>query len=81
MKKMYICVTEYYSATKKNDIMPSAATRLDLKLTVLRDVMQTERNIYDSASMHNILKITQINLFMKQKQAYRHRKQTYGYHR
>ena len=73
MKKMYICVTEYYSATKKNDITPSAATRLDLKLTVLRDVMQTERNRYDSASMHNILKITQINLFMKQKQTHRRR--------
>ena len=73
MKKMYIYVTEYYSATKKNDIMPSAATRLDLKLTVLRDVMQTERNIYDSASMHNIFKITQINLFMKQKQTHRRR--------
>ena len=55
---------------EKHEMMPSAATRLDLKLTVLRDVMQTERNIYDSASMHNILKITQINLFMKQKQTH-----------
>ena len=56
---------EYYSATEKNETMPFAGIWMDLKIIVLRDVRQTKRNIYYTASMHNILKITQINLFMK----------------
>ena len=34
---------------------------------------------YDITSMWNPM--TQVNLFTKQKQAHRHRKQTYGYQR
>ena len=36
--------------------------------------------IYDITYMWN-LKITQMNLYTKQKQTHRHRKQTYGYER
>ena len=36
---------EYYSATKKNEIMPFAATWLDLEIIILTEVSQTKTNI------------------------------------
>ena len=32
---------EYYSAIKKNEVMPSAATWMDLELLILNEVRQT----------------------------------------
>ena len=46
IKKMYICAVEYYSAIKKNKIMPSAATRMDLESIILSEVSQTEKEKY-----------------------------------
>ena len=34
---------EYYSAIKKNEIMPFAATQMDLESVILSEVSQTER--------------------------------------
>ena len=34
-KVWYICITEYYSAIKKNEIMPCAATWADLEAVIL----------------------------------------------
>ena len=34
-------IMEYYSATKKNEIMPSAATWMDLEIIILSKVSQT----------------------------------------
>ena len=39
----YIYSTEYYSAIKKNEIMPFAATRTDLESVILSKVSQTEK--------------------------------------
>ena len=72
---------EYYSAVKKNEIMPFSATWMDLGIIILSEVSQTEKDKY-----HMILiiceifkKMIQTNLFTKQKQTHRLREQTYGY--
>ena len=41
-KLQYIYTMEYYSAIKKNDIMPFAATWMDLEIITLSEVSQTE---------------------------------------
>ena len=47
IKKMwYIYTMEYYSAIKKNEIMPFTATQMDLEIIILSEVSQTEKNKY-----------------------------------
>ena len=47
MKQMwYIYTMEYYSAIKKNEIMPFAATWMDLEIIILSEVSQTEEGRY-----------------------------------
>ena len=41
----YISTMEYYSAIKKSEIMPFAATWLDLEIVILTEVSQTKTNI------------------------------------
>ena len=46
VKKMwYIDTREYYSAMKKNKILPSAATWIDLESIILSEVSQRKINI------------------------------------
>ena len=52
IKKMwYIDTMEYYSAIRKNGIMPFAATWMDLEITILSEVSQTEKDKYHMISL------------------------------
>ena len=45
-KKMwYIDTVEYYSTIKSNEIIPFAATRMDIESVILSEVSQRRRNI------------------------------------
>ena len=46
IKKMYICTMEYYSAIKKNEIMPFAATWMQLEVIILSELSKTEKDKY-----------------------------------
>ena len=57
IKKMcYIYTMEYYSAIKKNKIMPFAATWMDLEIVILSEVSQTEKDKYMILLICRILK-------------------------
>ena len=61
IKKMWythIYIIEYYSATKKNEIMPFAATWMDLKIIILSEVSWTVKDqiSYDITDMWNLKK-------------------------
>ena len=60
---VHIYIAEYYSAMKKNEIMPFAATWLDLEIITLSEVSQT---ILYITYMWN-LKQAQMKLSVKQK--------------
>ena len=52
IKKMwYLYTMEYYSAIKKNEIMPFAATWMDLEIIILSEVSQTEKDKYHMISL------------------------------
>ena len=52
LKKMwYIYTVEYYSAIKKNEIMPFAATWMDLEIIILNEVSQKEKDKYNMISL------------------------------
>ena len=42
---------EYYSAIKNNEIMPFAATRMDLEIVILSKVSQTKKDKYHMISL------------------------------
>ena len=52
IKKMwYIYIMEYYSAIKKNEIMPFAATWMDLGIIILSEASQKEKDKYHTISL------------------------------
>ena len=53
-KLWYIYTMKYYSAIKKNDIMPFAATWMDMEIIILSEVSQTEKYKHDITYMRNL---------------------------
>ena len=52
----YINTMEYYSARKKNEMMPFAATWMDLEIILLSEVSHTEKDKYHMISpMWNLI--------------------------
>ena len=52
IKKMWYTQTvEYYSAIKKNEILPFAATRMDLEGIMLSEISQAEKDKYCMISL------------------------------
>ena len=47
----YIYTMEYYLVIKKDEIMPFAATWMDLGTTILREVSQKEKDKYHMISL------------------------------
>ena len=47
----YLYTVGYYSALKKNDILPFAATWMDLESVILSEVRQTEKEKYCMTSL------------------------------
>ena len=47
----YIYTIEYYSATKKNKIMPFAAPWMELETLIMSEVSQKEKDKYHMTSL------------------------------
>ena len=47
----YLYTMEYYSAVKKNEIMPFAATQMGPEIIILSEVNQTEKDKYRMISL------------------------------
>ena len=47
----YIYTIEYYSAIKKNEIMPFAATWVELETLILSEVSHKEKDKYHTISL------------------------------
>ena len=50
-KRWSICTMEYYSAIKKNDITPFAATWMELETLILSEVSQKEKDKHHMISL------------------------------
>ena len=51
IKKWYIERTKFYSAIKKNEIMPFAAMWVNLEMIMLREVSQIKKDQYHMVSL------------------------------
>ena len=47
----HICTMDYYSAIEKREIMPLAATWMDLEMLILSEVSQTKKDKYHVISL------------------------------
>ena len=64
--------TGYHLGIKKNEIMPSAVTWMQLDITILSEVSQTKKNMI--SLICGILKKKYNSTYLQNKQTHRHRK-------
>jgi len=50
-KRWYIYTMDYHSAIKKNEIMPFAATWMELEILIVSEVSQKEKDKYHMISL------------------------------
>ena len=55
IKMWYTYTMEYYSAIKKNEIIPFAATWMDLEIIILSEVSQTEKDKYQCHMISSLM--------------------------
>ena len=68
IKMWYIYTMEYYSAIRKNDIMPFAATWMELETLILNEVSQKEKDKCHMVSLiSGIQYMAQMNLSTEKK--------------
>ena len=63
---------EYYSAIKKNEILSSPRTLIDLEVIVLSGISQTEKDKYHDFTFTWNLE-NRIDIWTKEKQAHKYR--------
>ena len=51
IKMWYIYTMEYYTVIQKDEIRPSAVTRMDLQIIILSEVHQTDKEKYCMAPL------------------------------
>ena len=66
-KMWYIYTMEYYSAIKKNDMMPFAATWMELETLILSEMSQKDKDKYHMIS-HNWNLISNTNEYLHRKE-------------
>ena len=68
---------EYYSALKKNEIIPFTETWMQLEIFILSVLSQKEKDKYHMISLiFGIQNMAEMNLSTKQKQTPKHREKT-----
>ena len=70
----FVYTMEYYSAIKKNEILPFASAWIQLEIIIQS---QKEKDKYYISLIRRTQNMTQMKLSMKQKQTHRYREQTY----
>ena len=76
-KIWYINTVEYYSVVKKNEIVPFAATWMQLESPIPSEGSQKEKDKYHRI-LYGISNMIQMNLSTKWKQTHSHIEQTCG---
>ena len=71
-----IYMMEYYSAIKKTERRPFAATWMDIEVSMLNKSDRERQISYEVISMWNLIEITHKNIFTKQKQTRRFQNET-----